>query len=78
MVGGAFCLNVNNDEDNPTNFISAAGTVLRMPYPLCRSGIRRMAFGTSYDVNTSALKAASNSRGGVEISLIYVKKPVRS
>jgi type IX secretion system PorP/SprF family membrane protein len=30
--------------------------------------------GATYDVNTSSLKAASQSRGGMEISLIYIKK----
>lgn len=30
--------------------------------------------GTTYDVNTSSLKTASQSRGGIEISLIYTKK----
>jgi type IX secretion system PorP/SprF family membrane protein len=30
--------------------------------------------GITYDVNTSSLKAASQSRGGIEISLIYIKK----
>lgn len=30
--------------------------------------------GATYDVNTSSLKSASNSRGGIEISLIYIKK----
>jgi type IX secretion system PorP/SprF family membrane protein len=32
-------------------------------------------FGFSYDVNISSLRTASNSRGGVELSLIYIKKP---
>jgi hypothetical protein len=32
--------------------------------------------GASYDVNVSSLKAASNARGGIEISLIYIKQPV--
>ncbi len=32
-------------------------------------------FGFSYDVNVSQLRTASNSRGGVELSLIYIKKP---
>jgi len=31
-------------------------------------------FGVTYDVNVSALQTASQSRGGVEISLIYIKK----
>jgi type IX secretion system PorP/SprF family membrane protein len=30
--------------------------------------------GATYDVNTSSLKAASQSRGGIEISLIYIKR----
>ena len=31
--------------------------------------------GVTYDINTSELKTASNSRGGMEISLIYIKQP---
>lgn len=31
--------------------------------------------GASYDVNTSSLKPASQSRGGIEISLIYTRRP---
>ncbi|MBN8879744.1 MAG: type IX secretion system membrane protein PorP/SprF [Chitinophagaceae bacterium] len=77
MVGGAFCLNVNNDEEIPTNVY--LGTWYRfedalIPYVGLEFG--EWHFGASYDVNTSSLKAASNSRGGVEISLIYVKRPV--
>jgi hypothetical protein len=34
-----------------------------------------MRIGASYDINTSSLKAGSESRGGMELSLIYVKKP---
>ena len=30
--------------------------------------------GVTYDVNVSSLKTASQSRGGIEISLIYIKK----
>ena len=30
--------------------------------------------GLSYDVNVSSLKTASNSQGGIEISLVYIKK----
>ena len=33
-------------------------------------------FGATYDVNISSLQPASNSRGGIEISLIYIKQPV--
>ncbi len=31
--------------------------------------------GLTYDYNTSALKTASQNRGGIEISLIYVRRP---
>jgi hypothetical protein len=34
--------------------------------------------GASYDVNISSLKTASQSRGGIEISLIFIKRPVGS
>jgi type IX secretion system PorP/SprF family membrane protein len=30
--------------------------------------------GATYDVNTSSLKSASQSRGGIEISLVYIKR----
>jgi hypothetical protein len=31
--------------------------------------------GVTYDVNVSSLRTGSQSRGGIEISLIYIKKP---
>ena len=34
-----------------------------------------MRIGASYDINISSLKAGSQSRGGMELSLIYIKKP---
>ena len=33
-----------------------------------------MRIGASYDINTSSLKSGSQSRGGVELSLIYIKR----
>lgn len=36
---------------------------------------REYTLGLSYDVNSSDLDAASNSRGGFEISFSYIKKP---
>ena len=77
MIGGAYALNLNQDEENPTNVYF--GTWFRfgdaiIPYVGLEFG--EWHLGTSYDVNVSSLKPASNSRGGVEISLIYIKKPV--
>jgi type IX secretion system PorP/SprF family membrane protein len=77
MVGGAYSMNLNNDEVNPTNFYFGSwyrfGDAI-IPYVGLEFG--EWHFGASYDVNTSTLKPASNSRGGVEVSLIYIKKYV--
>ncbi len=77
IVGGSFSLNVNNSEENPTNVYLGSWYRLGdaiIPYMGLEFG--EWHFGASYDVNTSQLKTASNSRGGVEISLIYIKKYV--
>lgn len=77
MIGAAFSLNVNNDEENPTNVYLGSWYRFEdalIPYIGLEFG--EWHFGASYDINTSPLKAASNSRGGVEVSLIYIKKPV--
>lgn len=37
-----------------------------------------LRLGATYDVNVSSLKTASQSKGGIEISLIYIKKPAGS
>ncbi len=76
VAGGAFSYNVNSDEDNPTNVYIGAWYRFNdavIPYiGLEFSGIH---IGATYDANTSELKPASNTRGGMEISLIYIKKP---
>lgn len=80
MVGGALSLNVNNDEENPTNLYLGAWTRLNnvtdavIPYIGLEFG--EWHFGASYDVNISPLKKASYLQGGIEISLIYIKKYV--
>jgi type IX secretion system PorP/SprF family membrane protein len=77
MIGGAYAMNLNNDEANPTNFYFGSWYRFRdavIPYVGLEFG--EWHFGASYDVNTSTLKPASNSRGGVEVSLIYIKKYV--
>lgn len=78
MVGGTFSLNVNNSEDNPTNVYLGAWTrfnnVNDALIPYVGLEFSEFHIGASYDVNISPLKIASNSRGGVEISLIYIKK----
>ncbi len=75
MAGAAYSLNVNNSEDNPTNVYVGAWYRLNdavIPYVGLEFG--EFHIGATYDVNISSLKAASNSRGGIEVSLIYIKK----
>lgn len=80
MFGGAYGLNLNYDEENPVNVY--LGTWARfnnvsdaiIPYIGLEFG--DVQLGATYDVNISSLQPASNSRGGIEISLIYIKKPV--
>jgi type IX secretion system PorP/SprF family membrane protein len=79
VVGAAAGFLLNEDEDNPTSFYAGAFTRFNnvndaiIPYlGLEYNGLR---FGASYDVNISSLKTASQSKGGIEISLIYIKRP---
>ncbi len=77
MIGAAYALNLNGDIENPTNLY--LGSWIRMgdaviPYIGLEFG--ELHFGATYDINTSSLKPGSNTRGGAEISLIYIKKPV--
>ena len=76
VLGGAIAASLNNDEINPTNVYGGLWMRVKdavIPYiGLEFSGMR---IGASYDINTSSLKSGSQSRGGMELSLIYVKKP---
>jgi type IX secretion system PorP/SprF family membrane protein len=76
IMGGAYALNVNGDQDNPT--IVYMGSWFRfgdavIPYVGLEFG--DLHIGATYDINVSSLKPGSNMRGGAEISLIYIKKP---
>lgn len=76
-VGGmAFSYNVNQNEDDPVNvFLGAWYRMKDAAIPYFGLEFKGLQLGASYDVNTSALKPASNTRGGVEISLIYIQRP---
>lgn len=76
VVGGAVAFNVNDDEESPTSFY--AGSWLRFGdavIPYLGLEFADFRLGATYDVNISNLKTASQSRGGIEISLIYIKRP---
>ncbi len=75
VIGGAVALNANGDLDNPTSLY--VGSWLRLGdavIPYVGLEFNDFRLGASYDVNVSSLKTASQSRGGLEISLIYVKR----
>ncbi len=77
VVGGAFSYNVNNNEENPTNlYIGGWYRFNDAAIPYIGLEFAGIHIGATYDANTSSLKPASNSRGGMELSLIYIKKPV--
>ncbi|MEO6488788.1 MAG: PorP/SprF family type IX secretion system membrane protein [Ferruginibacter sp.] len=78
-VGAALSLNANPGEVNPTSIYIGSWYRLNdaiIPYVGIEfSGLR---IGASYDINTSALKTATSSRGGSEFSIIYIKRKVES
>lgn len=74
VFGGAVELPVA-EGDKPTSVY--VGSWLRLNdalIPYVGLEFSDFRLGATYDVNTSSLKAASQSRGGIEISLIYIKK----
>ncbi len=76
VAGGAFSYNVNSDNDDPTNvYIGAWYRFEDAVIPYIGLEFKGLHIGATYDANTSSLKPASNTRGGMEISLIYIKKP---
>ncbi len=79
VVGGAIQFKLGNEEANATSFY--AGSWLRFSdaiIPYVGLEFSDFRLGVSYDVNTSQLKTASQSEGGIEISLIYIKRPAQS
>lgn len=76
VLGGALSVNLNGEEERPTEIY--AGLWYRLNdavIPYIGVEIQNLRVGFTYDVNTSPLRTASNTRGGTEISLIYVHKP---
>lgn len=77
VAGGAFSYNVNQNEENPVNvFIGGWYRFNDAAIPYIGLEFSGIHIGATYDANTSSLKPATNTRGGMEISLIYIKKPV--
>jgi type IX secretion system PorP/SprF family membrane protein len=79
VFGGAWAVSASQDEQNPVNFYAGAwgrfSNVTDAIIPYVGLDYGNFNLGVTYDVNVSSLKTASQSRGGIEISLIYIKKP---
>jgi type IX secretion system PorP/SprF family membrane protein len=76
MVGGAIQLTANVDAPKPTSLY--VGSWMRFNdaiIPYLGLEFDDFRFGVTYDYNSSSLKTASLYRGGIEVSLIYIRRP---
>jgi len=77
VIGAALSntLNASANANSPTNIYFGAWLRLNDAIiPYVGLEFNNLRVGLSYDVNVSQLKAATQSRGGTELSLIYVTK----
>ena len=76
VVGGALAAAIDGENESSSNVYGGLWYRVNdaiIPYiGLEFSGLR---IGASYDINTSSLKSGSQSRGGMELSVIYIKRP---
>ncbi len=81
MLGGAWSYNLNADQEGSPPINLYLGVWARFSnltdavIPYLGLDVGSFTLGMTYDVNVSSLKSASESQGGFEISLIYIKKP---
>lgn len=79
ILGAALALNANPGEINPTSlYIGSWYRFNDAVIPYLGLEFAGLRIGASYDINTSSLKAATASRGGSEISIIYIKRKPES
>lgn len=79
VLGGAIQLPIGGDGEKPSSLY--VGSWLRLkdaviPYIGLEFGDLR--FGATYDITVSSLSTASNRRGGMEVSLIYIRRSPES
>ncbi len=76
-LGGAIAASIDPESSSPSNvYIGSWYRVGDAIIPYLGLEFAGMRIGATYDINISDLKAGSQSRGGMEISLIYIKRPV--
>ncbi|MEO6682522.1 MAG: PorP/SprF family type IX secretion system membrane protein [Ginsengibacter sp.] len=76
VIGGALSAAIDPESESPSNVYFGSWYRFKdalIPYIGLEFG--GMRIGASYDINISSLKTGSQSRGGMEISLIYIKRP---
>ena len=77
IVGAALSMNANPGEVNPTSvYIGSWYRFNDAIIPYVGVEFTGLRIGFSYDINTSSLKAATGSRGGSEVSIIYIKRKI--
>jgi len=77
LVGGAMQVATSdmNTTETPVSFYAGAWLRLGDAFiPYLGLEWNNLRFGATYDINTSDLKTASQSRGGIELSLIYIAR----
>ena len=79
VLGGAWQIAASTDEANPVNFYAGVwgrftNNTTDAVIPYVGLDYSDFSLGITYDVNVSSLQTASQSRGGIEVSLIYIKK----
>jgi type IX secretion system PorP/SprF family membrane protein len=79
ILGGAWQIAASTDEANPVNFYAGlwgrfTNNTTDAVIPYVGLDYSDFSLGITYDVNVSSLQTASQSRGGIEVSLIYIKK----
>ena len=75
MIGGLMYNRKLDDYDAP-KFLLHGGIYTRWKdaiIPVAKLEMKTLAFSVSYDINISKLSAASNGKGGFELSIAYQK-----
>ncbi len=78
VLGGAIELPVSQGDKSTSVYFGSWLRVNDALIPYVGLEFSNFRLGASYDVNTSSLKVGSQSKGGMEISMIYIKKAPNS
>jgi type IX secretion system PorP/SprF family membrane protein len=76
MVGGALQISTDPQNDRAASLYIGSWMRLKDSFiPYAGIEINDFRLGLTYDVNNSLVKTASETMGGIEVSLIYTRKP---